>query len=393
MNYSGTTTRTLSPGTYVGGIHVRGRGSIILLPGIYYLRGGGLHVSDSGSLTGTGVLIVNAPATGDGQDDGIALSSKRNVTLGAPLPGNLPSGYAAYKGITIFQDPASTVPIKISDDGGLTMDGALYAPKATLNISGNSGLTDNTDTTAPVAEVIVYDVHVTGNSSLTINADAPASNPSANSPLPGAAQATFTSFVSSANPAVPGQPVTFTATLTSSAGPPAGLVDFFDLTTHLDLGSVTLSGGVATLTTPAPRSLGSHVISANYFSASPNFAAPAPATLTQQVQSTAIEGGILYVGGTPSSNDIHVQVNNSQVVVKLKPGAPAFQTPLAGLTALVVYDQGNGANIEVDRHLLLPSYLFGGNGTNTEVEGGGGPTVEVGGGGGGRLQGGAGATS
>ncbi len=52
VNYNGTTTLTLSPGTYVGGIHNKGPGNIVLSPGIYYLQGGGLQVSGNGSLTG-----------------------------------------------------------------------------------------------------------------------------------------------------------------------------------------------------------------------------------------------------------------------------------------------------------------------------------------------------
>src|SRR5438067_9911787 len=44
VSVSGTTARTLSPGTYVGGISVSGGASVTLLPGIYYLKGGGLAV-------------------------------------------------------------------------------------------------------------------------------------------------------------------------------------------------------------------------------------------------------------------------------------------------------------------------------------------------------------
>ncbi len=390
VNYSGKTTLTLPPGTYVGGIEDSGPGNIVLMPGIYYLMGGGLQASGNGSVTGAGVLIVNAPS---GPNDGISLSGNASVTLSAPLPASLPGGYAAYKGITILQDPASTLPITISGNGSLTMDGAVYAPKATLNITGNGGLTDSTDTTAPVAEIIVADTQVSGNGSLTINADAPASNPPLNTPLPSAAQATFSSFTSSTNPAVPGQSVTFTVTMTSipaSAGPPAGSIDFFDQTTHLDLGSVTLAGGVATLTTSTLMTLGDQTITATYFAASPNFAPPiSAAALTQHVQSEAIESGMLFVGGNPNSNSIQVSLKNGQVTVDLHDGSANFQTPLAGLTALVVYGQGNGENIQVDSHLLLPAFLFAGNGVNTQVQGGGGPTVEVGGSGGGHLQGGA----
>jgi hypothetical protein len=55
---------TLSPGTYDGGIAVTGQASVTLLPGVYYLNGGGFQVSGHGSVTdnATGVLIVKAPA-------------------------------------------------------------------------------------------------------------------------------------------------------------------------------------------------------------------------------------------------------------------------------------------------------------------------------------------
>jgi hypothetical protein len=390
VNFSGPGTLMLSPGTYLGGIRGSGKGTLMLEPGVYYLMGGGLQLSGNSSLTGAGVLIVNAPSN---RNDGIALSGNAIAILSAPLPATLPGGYAAYKGITIFQDPASTLPIDITGNAGLTMDGALYAPHGTLNISGNGSLTDYTDTTAPVAEVIVDQAQVTGNGMLTIDADAAASNPPANTPVPGAAQASFVSLVSSPNPSVPGQPITLTATMSSTPPPgvPAGSIDFFDLTTHLDLGSVTLVGGVATLTTSALTTLGNQTISATYFPASPNFTPPnAPATLTQQVQSEAVEFGVLFVGGNPNSNTIQVSLNNGEVIVNLNGGSPTFNTPQAGLTALMVYGQGNGEHIQAASNLLLPAFLFAGNGTNVQIQGGGGPTVEVGGSGGGQLQGGLG---
>jgi hypothetical protein len=387
--YSGKATITLSPGTYVGGIHDSGQGNIVLLPGIYYLQGGGLQVTGNGSLSGAGVMIVNAPCNTFGN---ICFSGQGNINLSAPTPGSLPSVYAAYKGITIFQDPASNLPVSITGNGSVTMDGALYAPGAPLFITGNGGLTASTDTTAPVAEVIVYDAALTGNGSLVINADAPASNPPSNTPLPGAAQASFTSFTTSANPAVPNQPLTLTVVMAStpaSAGPPAGSVDFFDNTTHLDLGSVTLSGGIATLTSSL-QTLGTHNITATYFSASPNFAPPAtPDGLAQQINSEVIEAGALYVGGDPNSNDIRIQLNKGQVNVAVDNGGSDFQTPLAGLNGLVVYGGANDDNIQVDNHLMLTAYLFSGSGY-TQIQGGGGPTIEVGGSGGGSFRGGSG---
>jgi hypothetical protein len=64
---------------------------------------------------------------------------------------------------------------------------------------------------------------------------------------------TATTLVSSANPSVAGsQPVTFTATVSSSGGPtPIGTVDFYDNTNNKDLtpGGVPLSNGIAAFTT------------------------------------------------------------------------------------------------------------------------------------------------
>lgn len=387
--YSGKTTLTLSPGTYIGGIHDAGQGNIVLLPGIYYLKGGGLQVTGNGSLSGAGVLIINAPGNTIGN---ICFSGQGNITLSAPAPGSLPSTYALYKGITIFQDPASWLPISLTGNGSVTMDGALYAPGAPLVISGNGGLTDSTDTNAPIAEVIVYDADICGNGSLVINADAPASNPPLSTPLPGAAQASFTSFTTTANPAVPNQPITLSVTMASTpsvAGPPPGSVDFFDNTTHLDLGSVTLSGGVATLTTSL-QSLGGHNITATYFSASPNYAPPsAPDSLAEQINSEAIESGTLYVGGDPSTHNIQVSLNKGQVDVNLDDVWSTYQTPLAGLNGVVVYGGDSGGNIQVGNNLMLPAYLFAGNGY-TQIQGGGGPTLEIGGSGGSVLHGGLG---
>jgi hypothetical protein len=75
---------------------------------------------------------------------------------------------------------------------------------------------------------------------------------------------TTTSVIASPNPAVAGQPVTFTATVSAIApgvGAPTGMVNFFDGATPLGPGSLT--GGVASLTTSA-LAIGFHSITASY---------------------------------------------------------------------------------------------------------------------------------
>jgi hypothetical protein len=69
---------------------------------------------------------------------------------------------------------------------------------------------------------------------------------------------------SSANPALPGQSITFTANVTARIGTPTGSVIFTDTTTNATLGSAPLSAGVATLTTSALVTPGTHLIVAGY---------------------------------------------------------------------------------------------------------------------------------
>ncbi len=73
--------------------------------------------------------------------------------------------------------------------------------------------------------------------------------------------ASTTTLTSSANPSVVGQPVTFTATVSSTAGTPTGNVTFSRDGTSL--GTVALSGGQAAVTT-STLAVGPHTITAEY---------------------------------------------------------------------------------------------------------------------------------
>ena len=103
----GTGNVMLSPGTYVGGIVIAGKGSVTLQPGVYYMQGGGFSAIGQGSITGSGVLIVNGPSK-SGQTGSINLVGQGQVTLGASTA--LTGDYASYNGIAIFQNPHSSAP-------------------------------------------------------------------------------------------------------------------------------------------------------------------------------------------------------------------------------------------------------------------------------------------
>ena len=107
---------------------------------------------------------------------------------------------------------------------------------------------------------------------------------------------TTTTLTSSANPAHFGGSVTFTATVTSTAGTPTGTVTFKDGATTLGMG--TLSAGKATFAT-SKLAVGSHSITASYARAV-DFAASTSAVLTETI-STATTSTTL----TSSANPAH----------------------------------------------------------------------------------------
>jgi hypothetical protein len=147
--------QTLSPGVYTGGISVSGSASLTLMPGIYYMDGGGFSFSGQGSLLGNGVMIYNAP--GNGNADGISVSGQGSMILSAPTSG-------PYTGVTFFQDRNSTVTGNVQGAGGATsITGTFYFAGALLNVSGNGGVSNIG------SQYISYDLNLSGNGGININ--------------------------------------------------------------------------------------------------------------------------------------------------------------------------------------------------------------------------------
>jgi hypothetical protein len=163
---------TLAPGTYVGGIRIAGQASVTLLPGVYYLQGGGFSVNDQAAVSGAGVLLINAPVSAT---DSISVAGQASLSLSAPA--SLSGVYAAYQGIALYQDPAASVAISMAGQNGVSITGMVYAPHAVLNLTGSLLVRGDT-ASGLAAEVIVDDVHVMGNGALTVNLPGPAPGPS-----------------------------------------------------------------------------------------------------------------------------------------------------------------------------------------------------------------------
>ncbi len=117
-----TGTKTLSAGTYCGGIQLNG-GSLSLNPGTYILDGIGLQMN-SGSISGTGVTLYIAQ--GQAQFNGA-----NSVDLVAPTSG-------PYAGILFYQNSTDASTAQINGGANAAFQGALYFPDASVQLNGSN---------------------------------------------------------------------------------------------------------------------------------------------------------------------------------------------------------------------------------------------------------------
>jgi hypothetical protein len=170
-----TSSTTLYPGLYIGGIKISGHANVVLAPGLYYLQGGGFSVSGKATVTdnGLGVMIYNAATKstdtfdfsgGDVNLSGLSLAQLASMGLSGPQ-------FAGYVGLAIFQAPASGAAITVSGQGNVNITGTMYAASATVNISGSASLNLKGDATRKFAShLIVADLVATGNGSVSVDA-------------------------------------------------------------------------------------------------------------------------------------------------------------------------------------------------------------------------------
>jgi hypothetical protein len=241
---------------------------------------------------------------------------------------------------TVFTDPA------ISVTGGTVNLGTAANPgNNTLSVNSSGDLVSNTTGNAISA---VGDTFVVGGTMET------------------AQSLSFSSLASSAASSVFGQAVTFTATVVADlpgSPAPTGSVLFVDATTGTTLGTVSLSGGTASVSTSA-LAAGTHVIVASY-SGDGNFL-PSAVTLTQTVaQATpafSLSGpqviqdgtghtalsGLLTDGSLIPTGSVTVTVNGASQTVP--PGSDGsfsatFNTASLGVGSLnIAYSYGGDAN-------------------------------------------------
>jgi hypothetical protein len=149
---------TLQPGIYTGGISISasGPGLITLMPGIYYMQGGGFFDSGSINMTGTGVMIYNNPAS---SSDQIKLTGLGNLTISPPTSGT-------YRGISIFQNRTSTAVVAVTGNGSLNLTGTIYSAGAEVDLTGNGVIN------ATGSQVIANNMEVAGNGAVNVQHNA-----------------------------------------------------------------------------------------------------------------------------------------------------------------------------------------------------------------------------
>jgi uncharacterized repeat protein (TIGR01451 family) len=163
VHLSRDSRRTLSPGTYVGGITIGGHAHVTLQPGLYYLQGGGLTVRGAATLEGTGVTIFNDPAK---RTDDIRFVGRSHVSLAASTSGLWPN-------IALYQSRTSDVPLTITSHD-VKIVGAVWAPAAGLRANGHARINIGGDQNSGlVGQLVVGWLAVRNHSHVNVDATPP----------------------------------------------------------------------------------------------------------------------------------------------------------------------------------------------------------------------------
>jgi Flp pilus assembly protein TadG len=163
----------LLPGTHCGNITVRQGATLQLLPGEYYFKGGVLTMQNNSTLTGSNVVLVF------NDDASFVFKDHSTIDLTGRQSGSL-------AGFVIATTRTNTTAFTISSDAARRLEGAIYIPDATLQVTGNGNqVADQSAWTVVVAKSL----QLRGTPNLTINANYATSSV----PVPGGVGTHYTS--------------------------------------------------------------------------------------------------------------------------------------------------------------------------------------------------------
>ncbi|MYM57639.1 hypothetical protein GTG28_00125 [Vibrio sp. OCN044] len=191
--------RTINPGSYCGGLFIKGTAEVTMNPGTYIMQGGGLVVDGSDAvLQGDGVFIYNTCAVSDCSSYGGSYSEEEFHPLDVKSSGTLNLASCSQASTTScqadvdeeYQDmfwytdkeaPESDTPQqdpvnKLSSSASATLAGTFFAGNQSLDISSN------TDVKATNGVFISRYVQIASGSSLIISHDSSAPQGFSNGP-------------------------------------------------------------------------------------------------------------------------------------------------------------------------------------------------------------------
>jgi Flp pilus assembly protein TadG len=151
---------TPGPGCHPGDITIGQGQTMQLVSGTYYFKGGTLTIKDNAVLKGANVtLIFDKDATFNFTD-----------TSSIDLTGAQTGSYA---GFVILTTRDNTNAFSISSDNARRLEGAVYIPSATLNVTGTS---NNVADQSAWTVVVAKSLQLQGSPNLVINANYASSN-------------------------------------------------------------------------------------------------------------------------------------------------------------------------------------------------------------------------
>lgn len=149
-NYVVSGTRSLSPGTYCGGLRVNANSSATLLPGQYIIVGGLLELRNKTQLTGSDVHLFLM------QDARIVMDSTSILNLSAGQSGD-------YAGILFFESRSAsldTLNHNLPVASSALLEGLIYLPRSQLSLQADGNQPVNTGSRA--IAVIAQQIAISG---------------------------------------------------------------------------------------------------------------------------------------------------------------------------------------------------------------------------------------
>jgi len=148
------------PGTHCGTITIGQGQTMQLLPGTHYFKGGTLTIKDNAVLKGTNVTLIFD------NDASFNFTDTSSIDLTGAQNGS-------YAGFVILTTRNNTNAFTISSDNARRLEGAVYVPDATLQVTGTS---NNVADQSAWTVVVAKSLQLTGSPNLVINANYAGSN-------------------------------------------------------------------------------------------------------------------------------------------------------------------------------------------------------------------------